>query len=120
MDDPTSTRSPFGRSHRPSHLAAWMTVAEARAALAVSGQRALPVIGHTGLIGLITIEALGGTDDEHDPEPDAPLASVLDWHLVQVPPDAEEIEVVRAFTDAAWRWLTHRQQELRAPEGSTR
>lgn len=114
MSGPTPS---FGHTHQPTQVAAWMTVAEARAALAAAGVPALPVSGHTGLIGLITIEALGG-DDGPVPHPDAPLASVMDWHLVQVPPDADEQEVVRRYTDAAWRWLAQRHQELTAPEGS--
>jgi predicted transcriptional regulator len=104
----------FGTDHRPSHVTAWMTVGEARAALATAGQPALPVAGHTGLVGLITIEALSAGHD-----PDAPVTSVMDWHLVQVPSDADERQVVRLYTDAAWRWLDERLLEGKAPEGRT-
>lgn len=118
MSTPETTESEFGHVHHPTQLAAWMTVAEARAALVAAGQPALPVAGHTGLIGLITIEALGG-EEGTTPEADAPVASVMDWHLVPVPPDADEQQVVRHYTDAAWRWLGHRRQELAAPRGRT-
>lgn len=117
----TTTQHPHGRAPRPTQVVAWMTVAEGRTALAAAGQPALPVVGHDGdLIGLITIEALGGTDREGPvPHPEALLASVMDWHLVQVPPEADEREVVLRYTDAAWRWLDERTLELQASEGST-
>lgn len=121
MSDATTTGTMFGAPHLPTHVAAWMTVGEARAALAAAGQPALPVVGHDGLIGLITVEALGGTGHEGDarPDPDAPVTSVMDWHLVQVAPDADELQVVRLYTAAAWRWLDDRTLESTAPQGST-
>ncbi len=97
-------------------VTAWMTVGEARAALVGAGQRALPVIGHDGLIGLITIEALSGTDDDAHPDPDDPVLSVMDWHLVQVSPAAEARQVVGTFTDAGWRWLRTRGHEAESPD----
>lgn len=114
MNDPPTLRSGFGLVARPTQVTAWMTVSEARTVLAAAGQPALPVVGHTGLIGLITIEALGGAPGA-PPDPEAPLASVMDWHLVHVPPGAHEIEVVRHYTEAAWRWLGERSRELAAP-----
>lgn len=119
MSDGTPLQPTFGRAPRPTHVPAWMTIAEARTVLAAAGQPALPVAGHTELIGLITIEALGGGDGS-PPDADAPLVSVMDWHLVQMPPGADEVEVLRRYTDAAWHWLGQRRQELTAPEGSTR
>lgn len=99
--------SGFGPDHHPSLLTGWMTIGEARAALAAAEQPALPVAGHRGLIGLITIEALGGAEGAPAPDCDAPLASVMDWHLVQVPPTADEDEVLRRYEEAARRWIRH-------------
>jgi CBS domain-containing protein len=121
MSAATTARATFGTAHPPTHIAAWMTVAEARATLAAAGQPALPVAGHRGLIGLITVEALSGAGrrDGAVPDPDAPVASVMDWHLVQVPPDADELQVVRRYRAAGWRWLDDRALESTAPRGST-
>ena len=107
VDGPT-----FGASALPTHVAAWMTVCEVRAARAAARQPSLPVVGHTGLIGLITIEALAAADDQ------APVGSIMDWHLVQVAPDADELTVVRTYTEATWRWLDLHTHEVRPPEGS--
>lgn len=83
-----------------------MSVSDARAVLNSSGQHALPVAGHRGLIGMITIEALGG--DGCPPDPAAPVASVMDWHLVRVPPGSGEDVTLHIYTDAAWTWLRNR------------
>jgi GAF domain-containing protein len=92
-----------------------MSVAEARAALAVAQATAVPVVGHAGLIGLVTVEALGAPGVA----PDAPVCDVMDWHLVQVPVDADEEAVVERFSAAAWRWLTTRRLEAEPPGGGS-
>lgn len=109
----TSTSEPsFGATRPPTQVAAWMTVAEVRTALAAARQPALPVVGHAGLAGLITVEALATAQE------DAPVGAVMDWHLVQVPADADGLTVVRSYTRAAWRWIDEHHQDLRPPEGS--
>lgn len=92
----------------PTEIPAWMPVREARAILAAARLRALPVSGHAGLVGLVTIEALGGHDGP-PPAPDAPVLSAMDWHLVRVPIDADEAATLHAFEQAAWAWLRTRE-----------
>jgi len=96
----------------PAQIPGWMSVAEARATLIASGQHALPVGGHRGLIGMITIEALGGHGEP--PPPEVPVVAVMDWHLVPLPVDADEDATLRAFTDAAWAWLRNRGLDAEA------
>lgn len=103
----------FGPTAAPTHVAAWMTVAEVRMALAAAGQPALPVVGHAELIGLITVEALATADAA------VPVGEAMDWHLVQVPADADELDVVRRYTQAAWRWLDLHRRETCPPGGRT-
>lgn len=107
--------SGFGPDHHPSLLTGWMTICEARAALAAAEQPALPVAGHHGLIGMITIEALAGVEGAPPPDPEAPLLSVMDWHLVQVPPTADEDEVLRRYEDAARHWIRPGQGDDAGP-----
>lgn len=105
----------IGSPPPPTLVTSWMTVGEARAALVAAGQRALPVVGHDGLIGLVTIEALSGSDEGRHPAPEDPLLSVMDWHLVQVPPDADDRQVAAAYAEAARTWARARQAEATAP-----
>lgn len=97
-----------------SVVASWMTIGEARAALVAAGQRALPVAGHDGLIGLITIEALSGGTDDAVPDPDEPVLAVMDWHLVQLAPDADDDRVGEAFAAAAQAWIVDRRRDTQA------
>lgn len=94
----------------------WMTVSEARAALVGAGQRALPVVGHDGLIGLITIEAVSGDVGDHRPATDEPVLAVMDWHLVQVPPQADDGTLERTYADAARTWVRTRGREAETPD----
>jgi hypothetical protein len=91
-----------------------MTVGEARAVMVETGRHTLPVANHYGLIGLLTIEALGGDGDP--PPPDAPVISVMDLHLVRLPPDADEELVLRTYVDAAWTWLRNRGPDAHTNE----
>lgn len=117
MTTPTTTRlhpdvsNP--RRQSPGQIPGWMSVSDARAALNASGQPSLPVVGHRGLIGMITLEALGGGGCP--PDPDAPVASVMDWHLVRVPPGTDEDRTLHIYTEAAWTWLRNRGHDA-APD----
>lgn len=103
--------------HPVTEVAATATVGEARVALARTGQPALPVVGHDGMLGLVTVEALGGSSlpgDGPAPPDDLPVLAVMDWHLVRVPPDADERAVLDAYTRGAWRWMAERSLETEA------
>ena len=107
-------------AHRTlSQLPAWMPIGEARARMVAAGVHAVPVTGHEGLIGLITVEALGG-EGADPPPPGAPILSVMDWHLVQVPPQADMADTVHAYSHAAWSWLRSRRLDARPREGVSR
>lgn len=88
----------------PTLVPACMSVGDARVLLVSAGQPMLPVADHDGLIGLITIEALGGQGGAA-PSADDPVTSVMDWHLVQAPAGADELDTVQAYTDAARKLL---------------
>lgn len=94
----------------PTLVPAWMSVGDARVLLVSAGQSMLPVADHDGLIGLITIEALGGQGGAA-PSADDPVTSVMDWHLVQAPAGADELDTVQAYTDAARKLLCTRGDE---------
>lgn len=94
----------------PTSVPSWMSVGDARAVLVGHGLRSLPVHGHQGLIGLITVEALAGGEGA-PPGPSATVGEVMDWHLVQVPVDADEAAILHAFEEAAWVWMRTRLQD---------
>lgn len=112
-----STAQPHGGEVHPtlppSSVPAWMDVGEARAVLAGHGLRSLPVHGHGGLVGLITVEALSGGPGG-PPDAARPVAAVMDWHLVHVPAGADEAAVLHAFSEAAWCWMRTRRDDAHA------
>jgi CBS domain-containing protein len=69
---------------------------------------ALVVTDHGHPVGVVTLDGLTGAATSAR-TPDAHVADLMDYEVVQLDPHAGEVQTVHAFRDAAWRSLLRRQ-----------
>ena len=84
-----------------------MTVADAKTALAATGEDAAIVMYGSTPLGVITMATLRGRQGRV-PCSEALLTDVMDLEIVHIEPDADLEQTLHAYREAAWKSSTRR------------
>ena len=84
------------------------TVAAVQERMETLGRRAMIVTEGDTPVGVVTLRALRGRPG-HAPRPDATVADVMDFEVVEIDPGADMAATMKAYTRAAWDSLGRRR-----------